>query len=96
MVKSNLPCHKSLRQITQFRLVLFLLLVGGCGFQEPAATSKKMPPPTVVVETLTPKTVPIYQEYVAWTEGEAQSSRAAIEKGKAVVPRTTFNLGAAL
>ena len=80
MVKSNYTCPKSLRQITRVWLVLFLLLVGGCGSQEPAATSKGLPPPTVVVETVTPKTVPIYQEYVARTEArQTVEIRARVE-----------------
>ena len=80
MVKSKYTCPKSLRQITRVWLVIFLLLVGGCGSQEPTATSKKLPPPTVVVETLTPKTVPIYQEYVARTEArQTVEIRARVE-----------------
>ncbi len=74
MLKTKNPCHRNLQQFTQVSLGISLLLIAACGSQESAEAPKGPPPVTVVVTTVTPKTVPIYGEYVARTE-----ARQAVE-----------------
>ena len=74
MLKTKYPGHRNLQQFTQISLGIFLLLIAACGSQESAEAPKGPPPVTVVVTTVTPKTVPIYGEYVARTE-----ARQAVE-----------------
>jgi membrane fusion protein (multidrug efflux system) len=80
MLKTRSPGHRSLQQFTPVGLCIFLLLVAACGSKDQAETSKGLPPPAVVVTTVTPQTVPIYGEYVARTEArQTVEIRARVE-----------------
>jgi membrane fusion protein (multidrug efflux system) len=80
MSKTRCLGHKSLQPFTQVGFCIFLLLVAACGSKDQAETSKGLPPPAVVVTTVTPQTVPIYGEYVARTEArQSVEIRARVE-----------------
>ena len=74
MLNTKCSCRKLVRKFTLTGVGLFFLLIAACGSQESAEAPKGPPPVTVVVTTVTPKTVPIYGEYVARTE-----ARQAVE-----------------
>jgi membrane fusion protein (multidrug efflux system) len=74
MLNPRCSCPKLIRKFTLAGAGLFFLLIAACGSQESADAPKAPPPVTVVVTTVTPKTVPIYGEYVARTE-----ARQAVE-----------------
>lgn len=80
MLKTRHPGYQSPRQLTQVGFGIFLLLVAACGSKDQADTPTGSPPPAVVVATVTPKTVPIYGEYVARTEArQTVEIRARVE-----------------
>jgi membrane fusion protein (multidrug efflux system) len=68
MLNPKYSCPKFFRNFTLLWLGLFSLMVAACGSQESAKSPKGPPPVTVVVTTVTQRTVPIYGEYVARTE----------------------------
>jgi RND family efflux transporter MFP subunit len=74
-------CQEFLQQFYLISLVLGLLLIPACGSGDKAGDQKGgPPPPTVVVAPVTPKTVPIYGEYVARTEArQTVEIRARVE-----------------
>jgi len=74
MLNPKCSCRKQVWKSTLAGAGLFFLLIAACGSQESAEAPKGPPPVTVVVTTVTPKTVPIYGEYVARTE-----ARQAVE-----------------
>ena len=74
MLNTKCSGRKPARKFTLAGVGLFFLLIAACGSQESAEAPKGPPPVTVVVTTVTPKTVPIYGEYVARTE-----ARQAVE-----------------
>jgi len=74
MLNPKCSGRKLVRKFTLAGVGLFFLLIAACGSQESAEAPKGPPPVTVVVTTVTPKTVPIYGEYVARTE-----ARQAVE-----------------
>ncbi len=80
MLKTRYPDRQSLQQFSRVGLGIFLLLVAACGSKEQAGTPQGLPPPTVVVTPVTPRTVPIYGEYVARTEArQSVEIRARVE-----------------
>jgi membrane fusion protein (multidrug efflux system) len=80
MSKTRCLGHKSLQPFTQVGFCIFLLLVAACGSRDQAETPKGLPPPAVVITSVTPKTVPIYGEYVARTEARQNVEiRARVE-----------------
>jgi RND family efflux transporter MFP subunit len=68
MLTTGYPSCKSLRKAMQIGLGMLVLLLAACGSRDQADTARALPPPAVVVATVTPQTVPIYGEYVARTE----------------------------
>jgi RND family efflux transporter MFP subunit len=80
MPKTRYPGHKCFQRLARVGFCSLLLLVAACGSKEQAETPKSLPPPAVVVATLTPTTVPIYGEYVARTEArQTVEIRARVE-----------------
>ncbi len=55
---------------TAITLLFLVLLVGACSKKDAGHTSAVAPPPTVVVERIDQRTVPIYSEYVGQTRAE--------------------------
>jgi membrane fusion protein, multidrug efflux system len=68
MLNPRYSYRKLGQNLTLLWLALLFFLVAACSSQESATTPKGPPPVTVIVTTVTPKTVPIYGEYVARTE----------------------------
>jgi len=68
MLKTTYLGYKSLQQLTQVGLGIFLLLAAACSSKDQSGTPQSLPPPAVVVAPITSRTVPIYGEYVARTE----------------------------
>ena len=68
MLKIKYLGDKSVQQFTWVGLGIFLLLVAACGSKDQSGAPQNLPPPAVGVALITPRTVPIYGEYVARTE----------------------------
>lgn len=71
-----------------------LLILAGCGKKDASKTSNAPPPPTVIVEQVEQRTVPIYSEYVGQTKAdETVELRARVE---GVLEKVYFKEGSAV
>ncbi len=68
MLHTRLPRSRLPLSVIRFSCSILLLLIAACNSTDQTGTSPSLPPPAVVVATVTARTVPMYGEYVARTE----------------------------
>jgi membrane fusion protein (multidrug efflux system) len=62
--------HLCNRSFLAAAFTIALVFIAGCNKKEASKTTAQGPPPTVVIEQIDQKTVPIYSEYVGQTKAE--------------------------